>query len=294
MVEPKNQENRMYDTLSSNSILIDNEQLSSLVKNIREGGLAKNNFREIFEVYIMLFIEKEAQKRVRDKNVNIGSKPVFFFYDNAQQIASTITEILIKHIEKGSYDTHDLDGNPIFRRDGTPMEYHNLAGALIKKVNYLFKDFLRGSITPYLNYFSENNPHEKKYLETLEKLKNIEENPLEDKKISAKKKALKKKLKEFEIINQFIGSFKDDVFDASLSEIDKYLLKEKEKDFYNKIIICFKKLSEVQKKYLALKALGFLQATIANIYDVSETNVYNALSIARGKMSKCVSEMNDG
>jgi hypothetical protein len=268
-------------------IFSENEYLEKLVHQISRGGTAKNDFRRIYEVNAMVFIENKFRTMiVSNKTKAVKTQ---YWSANTQRMAQVITEKLLKEIEKGKFDVYDEQGQIRTKDDGSP-KIRNLGGAIWEKMRYIFIDLINSNIEPYRDSFDEDIPFEKKYIEFLDEAMAAQDDPLIKQKIETIKKKQKKKLKKIKTANQFIHWIKESADNIPNSPLD-LLIKKYESENSSKIIKnCFKQLTQTQKKYTAFAALGFMKKDIADIFGVKPSAVTQTMKKALPRLHSCIEE----
>jgi len=269
-------------------IFSENKYLEELVLQIRQGGKAKDKFRQIFEVNALLLIQNRLDRIVSKQHHAEGTVPIQYWAANSQRMAELMTEKLLKGIERGNFDFVDDAGNILRSEDGGP-KIENLGGALWGKMKFILRDLIKGVINPYRADFDKDIPHERKLIEFLESAIEAENDPLLSHKLANIKSEQKKKLKKIEQTNQFVQWLKEQAITNTDSPLVIALKKETDSEKKKKTIMeCFKELTPTQKRYSAFFALSFANKDIADIFAVTPSAVTLSMQKAWSKFEKCL------
>jgi len=155
---------------------------------------------------------------------------------------------------------------------------------------FLYKDLVGGVIGPYLGALNEATPEEKKHIEFLEKVAQVEGDADLEKKLEALHEKRKKELKAIEASEHLYQWMKTYVPEEQTA-LDQLLLSEKRGvDIKAMIVECLKALTPTQKAYISFAALGFANKDIAEIFSVSAPAVTLTRDTGAQALKGCIAE----
>ena len=261
-----------------NYISAENYDLEDLIHRIRAGGAAKDEFRKIFEINALLFIEKKFKAMIQKTDM-YEKVPIRFWCANTQEMAEIMVEIVLKNIERGKFNKYDDQGK---------TKIKNIGGAIWGKMKYIFYDLVNGIIEPMKNEFNEEIPFERKMIEFLDHAMKAEDDVFIIERLSAMKRKQKKKLKSIETASQFFRWLKESAEEHSTSPLDMLINQQNVETIKEIIIRCFKSLSSTEKKYSAFIALGFLRKDVAELFGVEGAAITQAMNKGMTKLYECL------
>lgn len=262
-------------------IFSENKYLEELILKIKSGGsdgeVAKERFREIFEVDAILYAERGIRKRYHKDTMK----------EDTTEMASHVVNELLNEIEKGSFDFCDEQGNILLNEQGEP-KIRNLGGAIWRKMEFLFSDLMREPSPPLASY--NNEPiFEQKLKEYLRDLLSLEKDETIQQRLRNKIAQLNRIIREKALGRQIVIFLQEmaksgikNPFDALLEKEESYIARKGM--FWD----CFESLSSSQKGYISFVASGFSQVEVASLLGVSPPAVNQALTRARENMTDCL------
>ena len=263
-------------------IYSENKHLETLVLRIRggapEGESAKKDFRKIFEVNAMVFIDRRLKKMFHRDMAG----------EDTQQMAYEVAEKLLQEVEKGNFDFCDDQGNILLNEKGEPR-IRNLGGALWSKMNFIFLDLMKPRPIVKLDSVENETLPEQILIEHLGDSLTSTHDESQRRRLQEQIAHHRRILRGKNIAQQIIIWFKTLAEDQSKGPIEALLEKtETVVDKKKMVRDCFESLSLVQKNYISSVVSGLKQVDVSRLFGVSPAAVKQALNRARGAMANCL------
>jgi len=273
-----------------NRYMPEEEDLKELVRAIRKNAKRKDQLRKDLMEWVPKAVLSRYYWLKESHEPYERAVPISFWSNKHNELAETIADIMIWHVEKGDFDFEDEEGNPLLKEDGS-LKIRYLPAVMQRKIQFIFDDLIDARVDEYLILYNRDIPAQKAQIKFLEDLARSRDDPTLERKIRKSKKVLKKIEKAKMRATQLYAYIKNNTEQKMTAAAEIGIFSSVDDVTKDNIMECLKRLTPIQRQFLTLSMFGFETTRIADFHSCTVSNASQHLNKVNKSLLSCLDEM---